>query len=211
MADTVDTQAFIEEGNKGFDIYKYGSTDNGTHISGMISLSATVTAETVNIAADDDPTYITREKPVTVDGTATFAKITVSDYKAMYENITDENNVVVFGRRGMAKQVGFAFNNTRVYKDGTTADQRICFLNARFSLPPIETQTVEEDSDTVRPFAIPFKAYTYNYTTKDGKSDRAAITLPNSKDNADIWDMIKDKLYIPDMKLDDTDDEIKLD
>lgn len=196
-------QPFIEEGNKGFDVYipSGNSFDDGTHIDGLISVSATITAETSNLAADDDPTYMTREKPITVDGTITFAKMTVADYKALYANITDGNNVVTFGRRGMSKQIAFAFNNTRVFKDGTTADQRICFLNARFSLPPIETQTIQEDDDTVRPFAIPFKAYTYNYTTKDGKSDRAAITLPNSKDNADIWDKIKDKLYIPDMDL----------
>lgn len=205
MADTNTSQPFIEEGNKGFDVYvpTNGTFGAGTHIDGMISLSATITSESVNMAADDDPTYMTREKPATVDGTLTLAKITVADYKALYANITDGNDVVTLGRRGMSKQLGFAFNNTRVYKDGTTADQRICFLNARFSLPPIETQTVAEDDDTIRPFAIPFKAYTYNYTTKDNKSDRAVVTLPNSKDNADIWDKIKDKLYIPDMDLSD--------
>lgn len=205
---TGDTQniPFIEEGNKGFDTYPMNSDNTfGTkaHISGMISLSATITAETVNVAADDDPTYITREKPVYVDGTLTLAKISTDDYKALYANVTDGNSAIVFGRRGMAKQIGFAFNNTQVFKDGTTAENRICFLNARFSLPPIETQTIEEDSDTVRPFAVPFKAYTYNYTRKDGKSDRAAITIVNSKDNSDIWDKVKDKLYIPDMDLTD--------
>ena len=197
---------FIEEGNKGFDVYTLNNDNTyaaGVHIGGMVSLSATITAESVNLPADDDPTYYSFEKPITIDGTATFRKMTVADYKAMYANITDGNEVVTFGRRGMAKQVGFAFNNTRVYKDGTTAEQRICFLNARFSLPPIETQTIEEDSDTVRPFAIPFKAYTYNYTSKDGKSDRAAITMPNSKENADIWDKVKDKIYIPDMEVTD--------
>lgn len=197
---------FIEEGNNGFDVYVLNNDNSygaGTHISGMISLSATITAESVNIAADDDPTYLTREKPVTIDGTAAFAKMTVADYKALYANITDGNEAVVFGRRGMSKQLGFAFNNTQVFKDGTTAQNRISFLNARFSLPPIETQTIAEDDDTVRPFSIPFKAYTYNYTRKDGTPDRAAITMVNSKDNADIWDKVKDKLYIPDMDLTD--------
>lgn len=207
MAETEKTEIpFIEEGNKGFDVYTRNSDNTfnaGIHISGMMSLSATITAETVNIAADDDPTYMTREKPITVDGTVTFAKMTVSDYKALYANITDGNEAIVFGRRGMTKQVGYAFNNTRVFKDGTTADQRISFLNAVFSLPPIETQTVQEDDDTVRPFSVPFKAYIHNYTRKDGKSDRAAITIVNSKDNADIWDQVKDKLYIPDMDVSD--------
>ncbi len=195
---------FIEEGNKGFDVYSRNSDNTfntGIHIDGMISLSATITAETSNIAADDDPTYMTREKPITVDGTVTFAKMTVDDYKTLYANITDGNNAVTFGRRGMTKQVGFAFNNTRVFKDGTTAENRICFLNAMFSLPPIETQTIKEDDNTVRPFAVPFKAYTHNYTRKDGQSDRAAITMINSKDNADIWDKVADRLYIPDMDL----------
>ena len=206
MANEVQEIPFIEEGNNGFDTYAYNSDNTfgaAVHIGGMVSLSATITAERVNIPADDDPTYLVREKPVTVDGTATFAKMTVSDYKALYANITDGNNVVVFGRRGMSKQIGFAFNNTRVFKDGTTAENRICFLNARFSLPPIETQTIEEDSDTVRTFAVPFKANTYNYTHKDGTQDRAAITMVNSKDNSDIWDKVKDKLYTPDMELTD--------
>lgn len=200
----VTTIPFVEEGNKGFDVYPHntdGTIGTGSHIKGLVSFSGNLTMEVTNLPADDDITYLQREKPVTADGTVTFRGLTVDNYKKMYNNVTDANNVVVFGRRGMAKKVGIAFNNTRVYADGTTAEQRICFLNITFSLPPIETQTIQEDDNTVRDFAVPFKASSYNYTKKDGTSDRATVTTPNSKDNADIWDKIKDKLYIPDMDV----------
>ncbi|MDE6965517.1 MAG: hypothetical protein K2O94_00910 [Clostridiales bacterium] len=200
------TLPFIEEGNNGFDIYTLnadGTHGAGENIKGMVSFSGNITMETTNLPADDDTTYFSRGKPVTADGTVAFRGLTVADYKKMYNNCTDSNNVLILGRRGMTKKVGIAFNNTRVYSDGTTSENRICFLNLTFSLPSIETQTIAEDDDTVRPFSVPFKANPYNYINKNGKRDHATISLPNSKDNSDIWDKVKDKLYIPDMDLTD--------
>lgn len=197
-------QRFIEEGNNGFEVFPIidgKHAEEGTKIKGMVSFSGTISSDITNIAADDDPSYLQREKPPTIsDGTVKFAGLTKEDYKLLYNNTTDSNGVLIFGRRGMAKKVGIAFNNTRVNADGTTSINRFSILNITFSLPPIETQTVKEDDDTVRAFSVPYKATTYSYTTQDGKPDRALITMVNSEDDKDIWDEVKNKLYIPDMK-----------
>lgn len=199
-------EKFYEEGNKGFIIYPINADNTfgtGVKINGMISFSGTMTMEITNEAADDDTTYLPREKPVTASGTVAFVGLNKSNYAAMYNNVTDGNGVTVFGRRGMVKKVAIEFMNTRVNADGTTSENKHEFLNVTFSLPPITTQTIKQDDDTVRPFEVPFTANPYNYKTKSGKSDRATYVFVNSKDNSDIWDKVKDKLYVPDMDLTD--------
>lgn len=197
-------QPFYEEGNNGFTVYPINADNtfgDGIKIKGQISFEGTLTMEVVNIAADDDTTYLPREKPVTAEGTVAFVGLTKTHYQAMYNNTTDSNGVTVIGRRGMAKKVAIAFNNTRVNKDGSTSENKHEFLNVTFSLPPISTQTVQEDDETIRPFEVPFKANPYNYKTADGKTDRATYVPLNSEEDKEIWDKIGDKLYVPDMDM----------
>ena len=197
---------FYEEGNNGFTVYPIntdGSFGEGAKIKGMISFNGTMSMEITNIAADDDATYLPREKPATAEGTVAFVGLTKADYAKLYNNTTDSNGVTVFGRVGTEKKVAITFNNTRVNEDGTTSENKHEFLNVTFSIPPITTQTVQEDDNTIRPFEVPFSAQPYNYKTKDNKSDRATYVCVNSADDAEVWGKVADKLYIPDMDLTD--------
>lgn len=201
----IKTERFYEEGNSGFLVYPIKSDDtygDGIAIKGMISFDGTMAMEITNIAADDDTTYLPREKPATAEGTIAFVGLTKDAYAALYNNTEDSNGVMVIGRRGMVKKVAITFNNTRVNANGLTSENKHEFLNVTFSLPSISTQTVKEDDDTVRPFEVSFKANPHNYKTKDGKSDRATYVCVNSEDDKEIWEKVKDKLYIPDMDLD---------
>jgi hypothetical protein len=70
--------------------------------------------------------------------------------------------------------------------------------NVTFEMPNISTQTVSEDDTTIREFALTVQANAQAYTTSDNKKDRYTCAIVNSVDNADIYDTVKDTVYVPD-------------
>lgn len=210
-----------EEGNNGFFIVPLN--EDGTYkdselkfIKGMVSLEGTVTQTEDKLPADDDVSYLIRRSPVTIDGTVTFMGLSDEDYDALYGNIRDKNDVLLFGSTAQAHKVGFVFFNSFHSIDAlgseTVSQNAFVFNSVTFSLPDISTTTVAEDSTDVRQFELSFTANAYNYKAADGSTGRVTYSRINSIKNKDVWDECfadglegsKDyKMYIPDMEIGD--------
>lgn len=196
-----DKTRIYEEGNYGFMIQtlKSDGTYEGTptKIAGMVSIDCTMSRTITNTAADDITDYITRVSPETGEGTLTFIGLTKEDYKALYNAIVDSNGVLVFGKKNSTKKVGISFFNTQNYAEGSSIN-KFTLNNVTFSLPNVSTTTIAEDDTTIRSFALSFTANPLNYTDNTSKPDRVTWSLINSKDDSEIWEAVKDTIYVPD-------------
>lgn len=194
-----------EEGNYGFMIAPLNT--DGTYgdvqkIEGMVSIDCTMSRTVTNTPADDIVDYITRTSPESGEGTLTFRGLSVEDYEKLYNSITDENGALTFGRRVSPKKVGISFFNTQSYKDALgeekSSTNKFTLNSVIFQLPNLSTTTMAEDDTTTRDFELSFNANAYNFTNKKGGSDRVTWSIVNSEDNADIWENVKDEIYVPD-------------
>ena len=204
MAETQKTRVY-EEGNYGFMIaplYTDNTYGDVTTISGMVSIDCTMSRTITNTAADDITDYLTRVSPETGEGTLTFIGLSKEDYEKLYGAITDNNGVLVMGRKNSTKKVGISFFNTQNYKDDSSSDvsaiNKFTLNNVLFSLPNLSTTTLAEDDTTIREFALSFTANPFYYTDSSGNQDRCTWSLINSVDDSEIWDNVKDEIYIPD-------------
>ena len=200
MAETDKTRIY-EEGNYGFMVQtlKSDGTYEGTpvKIEGLISIDCTMSRTITNTAADDITDYITRVSPETGEGTITFTGLSKDSYKALFNAITDTNGVLVFGKKNNTKKVGVSFFNTQNYAEGSSIN-KFTLNNVTFSLPNLSTTTIAEDNTTIRSFALSFTANPLNYTDNTGNPDRVTWSLINSVDDSDIWENVKDTIYVPD-------------
>lgn len=200
MAETDKTRIY-EEGNYGFMVQalKSDGTYEGTpvKIEGLISIDCTMSRTITNTAADDITDYITRVSPETGEGTITFTGLSKDSYKALFNAITDTNGVLVFGKKNNTKKVGVSFFNTQNYAEGSSIN-KFTLNNVTFSLPNLSTTTIAEDDTTIRSFALSFTANPLNYTDNTSKPDRVTWSLINSKDDSEIWEAVKDTIYVPD-------------
>lgn len=199
MAESEKTRIY-EEGNNGFmiaPIQADGSYGEVIKISGLISVDITMSNTKTAIAADDVTDYIIKQSGTKGEGTITFAGLSKADYAALYDKITDSNGALTFGRRGSPKKVGFSFLNTQEYLEGSSVN-KFTINNAYFSIPNLSTTTLAEDDNTIRSLALSVTCSPYTYETTDGKKDTVTWTVLNSEDNVDIWDNVKDQIYVPD-------------
>lgn len=200
MAETQKTRV-SEEGNYGFMLAEYNPTE-GTYgevkkIEGLVSVDITFSQTTENKPADDVVDYLSRSSTVTGSGTITFMGLKRADYIAMYNKCQDDNKALVFGRKTAPKKVGISFFNTQNYSEGTS-ENKITINNVIFNLPPLSTQTVQQDDNTLRTFAVTVTANPIEYQTKGGAKDRVTFSILNSVDDDAIYEANKDKIYIPD-------------
>lgn len=118
----------------------------------------------------------------------------------MYNKCQDTNNALVFGRKTAPKKIGISFFNTQNYSEGSS-ENKITINNIMFDLPPISTQTIQQDDNTVRTFGVTVTANPIEYTTKDSKKDRVTFSMLNSVDDSEIYETVREKIYIPDMEI----------
>ena len=194
------SQRIYEEGNYGFmcaelqDNNTYGTVNK---IEGLVSVSLTFSQTTEQKAADDNPSYVTTQSPLKGEGTITFFGMTKQNYIDLYRNVTDASGALVFGRRGVAKRLGVSFFNTAVSATGKSTN-KITLNNVLFSLPPFNSQTLQEDDTTIREFAIPVTCSAYSYTTRDGGRDTVTWSILNSETESALYNEFKEQIYIPD-------------
>lgn len=190
---------YYEEGNFDCIVAELNETD-GTYgtvyqLQGLVNFDGTFSQTTDKKAADDVTDYVVKKSPLTCSGTITFIGLSKNDYKALYANITDGAEALVFGRKGKTKRLGLSFKNTRV--GDTTSINKYTFNSVVLDLPPLSTKTLEEGNTDIREFAIPFTASPYQYTNKAGEKDTVTMSILNSVDDAATYNTNKDKIYIP--------------
>lgn len=190
---------YYEEGNFDCIVAELNETD-GTYgtvyqLQGLVNFDGTFSQTTDKKAADDVTDYVVKKSPLTCSGTITFIGLSKNDYKALYANITDGAEALVFGRKGKTKKLGLSFKNTRV--GDTTSINKYTFNSVVLDLPPLSTKTLEEGNTDIREFAIPFTASPYQYTNKAGEKDTVTMSILNSVDDAATYNTNKDKIYIP--------------
>lgn len=190
---------YYEEGNFDCIVAELNETD-GTYgtvyqLQGLVNFDGTFSQTTDKKAADDVTDYVVKKSPLTCSGTITFIGLSKNDYKALYANITDGAEALVFGRKGKTKKLGLSFKNTRV--GDTTSINKYTFNSVVLDLPPLSTKTLEEGNTDIREFAIPFTASPYQYTNKAGEKDTVTMSILNSVDDASTYTTNKDKIYIP--------------
>lgn len=190
---------YYEEGNFDCIVAELNETDDtyGTvyQLQGLVNFDGTFSQTTDKKAADDVTDYVVKKSPLTCSGTITFIGLSKNDYKALYANITDGAEALVFGRKGKTKRLGLSFKNTRV--GDTTSINKYTFNSVVLDLPPLSTKTLEEGNTDIREFAIPFTASPYQYTNKAGEKDTVTMSILNSVDDAATYNTNKDKIYIP--------------
>lgn len=202
-------QRFYEEGNSNFAVTPLTIDTDGTAkyedsltpIQGLVSIDITFDQTIEKIPADDDPNYMQNRGAMTGSGTISFVGLDDDDYKALYNNVTDGNGVLVFGRKGAPKKVAFRMENTKVLDDGTTSTNRFFFYNVTFDLPPFGTQTKAEGETNRREFEVPVSCSIIKYKNADGETDTVSWAGLNSKKHKAQFDETTNSIYIPDSGL----------
>lgn len=202
-------QRFYEEGNSNFAVTPLTIESDGTAkyessltpIQGLVSIDITFDQTSEKIAADDDPNYMENRGAMTGSGTISFVGLDDDAYQALYNNVTDGNGALVFGRKGAPKKVAFRMENTRVLDDGTTSTNRFFFYNATFDLPPFGTNTKTEGETNRREFEVPVTCSLIKYKNESGEIDTVTWAGLNSKKNKEQFDETADSIYIPDSGL----------
>lgn len=197
QAETTKTKVY-QEGNYGVKLFKI--QNDGTYgaaysVAGLTNVDITFSRTVTNTAADDVVDYLTRRSPEKGEGTITFLGLSLKDYKAMYNDIVDSNNVLVVGKKNATAKVGMIFYNHEESAEGTSENMFV-FPNVSFELPNISTQTIQEDDTTIRPFEIPVTLNPKNFGT-GATANRYTYAIVNSEDNKDIYNSVKDTIYIP--------------
>lgn len=197
---------FYEEGNSNFAVTPLTLNNDGTAkyegdlvaIQGLVSIDLTVDQTTESIAADDDPNYMRVQGATTASGNVVFVGLDDTALAALYNNVSDGNGALVFGRKGTPKKVAFRMENTKVNDDGTTSTNRYFFYNATFSLPPFGTQTKAEGETNRREFSVPVTCSIIKYKDESGKIDTALFSCLNSEKNKTQFEETESSIYIPD-------------
>lgn len=206
MADVAKTRVF-QEGVYGLKVFPLTETagtisyGTGVAIKGTANIDITFSSTRTKTPADDITDYLNRTSPLTGDGTITLLGMSKDDYKALYNNIVDSNDVVVGGQDNQTKRLGVVFYNTETYIDSSNATQESTNMfvlpNAVFELPSISVQTIAEDDTTIRPFELSVKAQ----SVKNGNV-RYTYAVVNSADldgkvGEGAFENVKDKVYVP--------------
>lgn len=188
----------VEKGN--FDLFSQVLEEGGTYaepvkkLSGLMSVTLDSSQETNNISADDQPDYYSSKGPLKLTGTIKMAGIALADYKDIFSVTEDKNQAIIVGGNTEVKKLGLAFKNRS--SDGSF--NMFTLNNCQLKLPPINTVSIDETGTTIREIDIPVEANPYEYTNSEGNPDKVTYSILNSVKNADIWESVKDKIYIPD-------------
>lgn len=198
------TNKVVEKGN--FDLYfqkRQGDTLVGdvVHVQGLMSVDITLSQEVTNVAADDNPAYVSTTPPVTGDGTLTILSMSYSDYEKIWTVYKDANSILWLGSNTMADNVGFAYKTTVTDALGAESNNMISFPNATISLPAKSSVTIDEDGGEITNVEIPITVNPVFWEDSLGMRKRATLGIVNSVDNADIWPKVKDTVFTPDMVL----------
>lgn len=190
-----------ENGNYGFMVATLNEVE-GTYeaaetIEGLVNVDITMSQTSSDIAADDITDYATLIGSVKGEGTITFVGLKKADYEKLYNAITDNNGAIVFGKKAPPKKVGISFFNTQNHSSGNS-ENKFTLNNCVFSVPNIQTQTVQEDDSTIRSFALSVKCNPYYYTDSEGNRQRITASLLNSEEDKVIYKTAKNEIYIPD-------------
>lgn len=207
MAETTKTKVY-QEGNYGCKVFKYNESADtygtGVAVKGLVNVNITFTRTVTNTPADDIVDYLTRRSPEKGEGTITFLGLALKDYKALYNEIVDTNNVVVLGQKNMSQKLGIIFYNTENSAEGTS-ENMVVLPSCQLEMPNLATTTIAEDDTTVRPFELAITCNAKNFTKKTGTTttapDRYTMAIVNSVDNADIYATVKDTVYVPDTTI----------
>ena len=206
MAETVQNRVF-QEGNYGFKVFPLnsdGTYGTGATIDGLVNVDITFSSTKTNIPADYTIDYLHRESPLKGEGTITFVGIKNADYAKLFANCVDTNNAVIGGRKNQSKKVGVIFFNTTNFKDGSgvehSVENMISLPNCIFSLPNIQTQTIQEDDTTIRNIELPVNCNPQNFTNEYGDKDRytwASISKTEATDLGYTWADVTATVYKP--------------
>lgn len=198
----VETFKVVEKGN--FDLYIQKRVNDIligdiVHVQGLISVDLTLSQEVTNVAADDNPTYVSTTPPVTGDGTITILSMSYSDYEKIWSVYKDDNGALWFGGNTMADKVGLAYKTTTTDALGVESNNMISFPNMTISLPPKVSSTIDEDGGEISNVEMPVTINPVFWEDSLGQRKRATFGIINSIDNADIWADLKDTIFTPEM------------
>lgn len=171
---------------------------------GLMEINLETSQDVTEIAADDDATYLEMKPPMILTGTIKVTGMKVSDFSKLFNVRADSNGMYLFGSRAQDKTVGIAFKNTGYDDDGVYATNKFIMFRAKVTLPPIGTESLNSDGDTIRDFTLNIRASYVKYTYTDNgtdKTDTATYGMFNSVDNADVWDKVKDGIFAPNETL----------
>lgn len=199
MAETQKTRVY-QEGNYGMKVFKIdestgGYSSQGTAVNGLVTVDITFSRTVTNTPADDVVDYLTRRSPERGEGTITILGLSLKDYKALYNDIVDDNNVLVVGKKRMAQKLGIIFYNHEESAEGSSENMFV-LPNCSLEIPNISTATIAEDDTTVRPFELAITCNAKNFGS-GADADRFTYAILNSVDNADIYGTNRDKMYTP--------------
>lgn len=199
MAETVKTRVY-QEGNYGMKVFKIDESrgeyaTQGVAVNGLVTVDITFSRTVTNTAADDVVDYLTRRSPERGEGTITILGMSLKDYKALYNDIVDDNNVLVVGKKRMAQKLGIIFYNHEESAEGSSENMFV-LPNCSLEIPNISTATIAENDTTVRPFELAITCNAKNFGS-GADADRFTYAILNSVDNADIYETNRDKMYTP--------------
>lgn len=194
-----DQNRVFEEGNYGLKVFPLnsdGTYGTGYAVEGTVSVDITFSRTRTNTPADDVTDYLNRTSPEKGEGTLTLVGLKKTDYAAFYNNVVDTDGVIVGGRKNQTKRLGVIFYNTKNYEGGSSTNMFV-LPNVTFELPNLSTTTIAEDDTTIRAFELAITANSVSFETAGGGKDRYTWAVVNSVDNVDIYDDVKDTIYVP--------------
>lgn len=203
----LDGKKYYEQGNYALETQEYtGTAADGKYTGevkkwyGMMRINLTSNQEDTNIAADDDPSYLTMRPAMTMTGDLTLVGIKLADYQYLFNVNKDKNNMLLFGSKKLAKEVGMSFKITGGTEEGMVTNKLI-FFRTTMQLPDISTESLSEDGTTIREVTIGITVKPVQYTDLTGQLDQATYGAFDSETNKEIWDKIKDGLFLPNATL----------
>ena len=207
MPETVQNWVY-QEGNYGLKVFPLnadGTYGTGASVEGLATVDITFTSTKTNTPADDEIDYLHRESPLKGEGTITLIGLKNADYAKFYANCVDTNGAVIGGKKNQSKKVGVIFFNTITYKDSSnntvSVENMFSLPNCIFSLPNIQTQTVQEDDTTIRSFELGVECNPLNYTATGGAKERFTWSQISAVEAGENWATVKTAIYKPDMTL----------
>lgn len=202
MGEVTKTRVY-EEGNYGLTVFEKTDTSTnpsygtGVTVEGLVSVDITFSSTRTKTAADDVTDYLNRVSPLKGDGTIKLLGFTKAMYEQFFNNITDSQDVIVYGKKAQTKAVGLVFYNTENYEGGSSENMFV-LPNVVMELPNLSTTTLAEDDTTTRDYELTITATSQNYIKSDGTRDRYTCAILNSVDNSDIYTKSKGTVYLPD-------------
>lgn len=207
MAEALTGNKYYEQGNFDLETQEFSGTFSDPKYTGvakswhgLMTISLAPTQNSTDIAADDDPAYLTMQGALMYEGQVSVVGMKLSEYENFFNIQKDKNGMVLIGSRKLPKEVGIAFKNTGGTEVGLVTNKFVLF-RCVVTLPSITTASIDADGNTIREFTMDVKAKPIQYKNEEGAVDSVTLGCFDSETNKTIWDKIKTGLFLPDATI----------